>query len=141
MKRKRKYRLLYAEPSDAEFIDYLSECLRVDRKEVIKLGVSLLALLILAPDESYNLFSKVLERIRRRKNYMPGKIRKGFSEAGVLAKGLYTVDSKKARFTVFSRGFQHKKRGKLEGVKSSDIIGSYLYSAAKLDLQWSNYYL
>ena len=71
MKRKRKggYRLLYAEPSDAEFIDFLSECLRVDRKEVIKLAVSLLALMILAPDESYHLFSRVLERIRRGKVY------------------------------------------------------------------------
>ena len=68
MKRKRKggYRLLYAEPSDAEFIDYLSECLRVDRKEVINLAISLLALLILAPDESYALFTKVLNRIKRR---------------------------------------------------------------------------
>ena len=73
MKRKRKggYRLLYADPEDGEFIDYLSECMRVDKREVIRLAVGLLALLVLAPDESYNLFSKVLERIRRRKIYKP----------------------------------------------------------------------
>ena len=71
MKRKRRggYRLLYASPEDAEFLDFLAECMHVDRKEIISLAISLLALLILAPDESYRLFSRVLERIRRGKIY------------------------------------------------------------------------
>jgi len=69
MKRNKRggYRLLYADPESAEFVDFLAECMRVDRKELIKLAISLLALLILAPDESYHLFSRVLERIRRGK--------------------------------------------------------------------------
>ena len=61
--------LLYIALSYAEFLDFLAECMHVDRKEIISLAISLLALLILAPDESYRLFSRVLERIRRGKIY------------------------------------------------------------------------
>lgn len=69
MKRNKRggYRLLYADPEDAEFVDFLSDCMRVDRKELIRLAISLLALMVLAPDESYALFTKVLNRIKRRR--------------------------------------------------------------------------
>jgi len=50
-------------PINAQFIDYLSECMRVDKHEVIRLAISLLA-----PDESYQLFSKVLERIEAKRS-------------------------------------------------------------------------
>jgi len=65
MKRKKRggYRLLYAYQEDAQFIDYLSECMRVDKHEVVRLAISLLA-----PDESYQLFSKVLERIETKRS-------------------------------------------------------------------------
>ena len=66
MNTKSGYRLLYADPEDGEFIDMLAEAMRMSRKQVIGIATSLLALLVLAPDQVYQLFSEVLRDLEKR---------------------------------------------------------------------------
>ena len=64
MNTKSGYRLIYADPEDGEFIDCLAKAMRVDRKEVIRLAISLLALLILTPEKTHHLLSETIRNLK-----------------------------------------------------------------------------